>query len=89
MARIYQKPTVEQLLKELDEEHKDTINKMLEIQDILLVRPPNDKSFNKYAFNYISDYVSILNKLELTDYSDEQLQRSINSLYDKIFKKRR
>ena len=89
MARIDKEPTKEQLFNGLSKEHKETINKMLEIQDILLINPPNDKRFNKHEFNYMIEYINILNNVQLKDYSDEYLQNAINNLYDKIFKHRR
>lgn len=89
MARIYKTPTKEQLLNELEQDHLTTINKMLEIQNILLNNPPNDKPFKKNEFKYMLEYINILTNIEFTDYSDEHIQNSINNLYDKIFKNRR
>ena len=40
MARIDKKPTDYQLFNVLSKEHKETIKKMLDIQDILLYNPP-------------------------------------------------
>lgn len=62
---------------------------MLEIQDILLNNPPNDKRFKKNEVSYMLEYINILNNAELNDYSDEQIKNSINKLYNKIFKNRR
>lgn len=89
MARIYKTPTKEQLLNELEQDHLTTINKMLEIQNILLNNPPSDKPFKKNEFKYMLEYINILTNIEFTDYSDEHIQNSINNLYDKIFKNRR
>ena len=89
MARVYKTPTKEQVINGLSEEHRQTINKMLDIQDILLKNPPNDKKFKKHEFNYMLEYINILNNVELSDYSDEYLQDAINNLYDEIFKHRR
>lgn len=47
MARIYKTPTKEQIFNELDNDLKETLNKMLELQDILINDPPNDKKFKK------------------------------------------
>lgn len=89
MARIYKTPTKEQLYNELDKPLKDTINKMLALQEILLNTPPSDKRFKKNETNYMLEYINILNNVELKDYSDEYLQNAINNLYDKVFKHRR
>ena len=89
MARIYKTPTKEQILNEIEQEHLTTINKMLEIQDILLNNPPIDKSFIKSKFKYILEYIDILTNAELKDYSDNYIKNAINNLYDKIFKNRR
>lgn len=89
MAQIDKKPTKEQVLNELNEEHRHTINKMLDIQDILLKNPPSDKRFKRQEFNYMLEYIDILSNVQFTDYSDEYLQNAINNLYDKIFKHRK
>ena len=89
MARIYKTPTKEQVLNGLSEEHRNTINKMLEIQDILIDNPPNDKYFNNNEVKYMLQYISILSDVELTTYSDERLQKAINRLHTNIFKNRR
>ena len=62
---------------------------MLEIQDILLNNPPNDKRFKKNEVNYMLEYINILSNAELNNYSDEQIKNSVNKLYNKIFKNRR
>lgn len=89
MAQIYKEPKKEQLFNGLNQEHKDILKKMLEIQDILINNPPNDKRFNKQEFKYMLDYINILNNVQLKDYSDEYLQEAIKELHDKIFKHRR
>lgn len=89
MARLYSTPKKEQVINGLSEEHRNTINKMLDIQDILLNNPPNDKRFKKNEFKYMLEYINILNNVQLSDYSDEFLANAINNLYDKIFKHRR
>ena len=89
MAQIHKEPTKDQLFSGLSQEHRDVLNKMLEIQDILLINPPNDKRFNKHECTYMIEYINILNNVQFSDYSDEYLQNAINKLYDKIFKHRR
>jgi hypothetical protein len=89
MAKIDKPIKKDQLLDDISEEHRDTINKMLELQDILINDPPNDKRFNKYSINYMLDYISILNDVQYKDYSDEYLIISINNLYNRVFKHRR
>lgn len=89
MARIYKKPTKERLLNRLDEEHKETINKMLELQEILVNNPPNDKAFTKKGTNYLIDYISVLNDIDINDYSDEHIKKLVNNLYNRVFKNRR
>ena len=74
----------------LSEEHRDTINKALEIQNILLYEKPNDKRFNKNNTSYLLEYIQILNYIEDNkDYSDKIAIMRINHLYNKIFKNRR
>lgn len=70
---------------------KDTINQVIEIQDILFNKPPNDKGFKKNEFNYTLDLFMILNDIEQDKghYSDEIIQKRINNLYNRIFKNRR
>lgn len=70
---------------------KTTIKQMTEIQDILFNTPPNDKRFNKKSFNYTIELFNILTDLEQDNgnYSEEQIQKRINNLYNKIFKNRR
>ena len=89
MAKIYKTPTKEQLFNELDNDLKTTLNKMLELQDILINNPPNDKKFNKHSFNYMLEYIDILNNVQFKNYSDEYVTNTINNLYDKVFKNRR
>ena len=85
MARINNPLTTEQLTKE----HREAINKMLAILDIINVKPPNDKRFNKNYANYVIDLINIERLLESKHYDDKYIQISINELYDKIFKHRR
>lgn len=70
---------------------KTTIKQMTEIQDILFNTPPNDKGFNKKSFNYTIELFNILTDLEQSNehYSEEQIQKRINNLHNKIFKNRR
>ena len=89
MAQIDIKPKQEQVFNGLSEEHRNTLNKMIEIQDILLNDPPNDKRFKRQEFNYMLEYIDILTDVQYTDYSDEYITNAINNLYDKIFKHRR
>lgn len=89
MAQVDKRPTKEQVLSDLSEEHRNTINKMLDIQDILLKNPPSDKRFKRQEFNYMLEYIDILSNMQFTDYSDEYITNAINNLYDKIFKHRR
>lgn len=89
MAQIDIKPKQEQVFNGLSEEHRNTLNKMIEIQDILLNDPPNDKRFKRQEFNYMLEYIDILSNVQFTDYSDEYITNAINNLYDKIFKHRR
>lgn len=91
MARLYNKPTKEQFLEELEEEHKETIYKMLEIQDILINNPPNDKKFNNNQSKYLIEYLKIINNIETDNkhYDDNYLKNRINILHSKIFKHRR
>ncbi len=89
MAQIDIKPKQEQVFNGLSEEHRNTLNKMIEIQDILLNDPPNDKRFKRQEFNYMLEYIDILTNVQYTDYSDEYITNAINNLYDKIFKHRR
>ena len=88
MTRIYKTPRKEEILSNLSE-HQHVIKKMLDIQDILINDPPNDKRFKKHEFNYMLKYINILNNVQLKDYSDKYLQNAINNLYDEIFKNRR
>ena len=89
MAQIYKTPTKEQLYNELSDNLKTTLNKMLELQDVLINNPPNDKKFKKREFNYMLEYIDILNNVQFKDYSDEYVTNAINNLYDKVFKNRR
>lgn len=91
MAQIYKPPTKEQVLKEASNELKDTLNKMIEIHDILLVNPPNDKKFNKRCTDYFIEFSNILFHIESDNarYTDQYIVNAINNLYDKIFKHRR
>ena len=89
MAQIDIKPKQEQVFNGLSEEHRNILNKMIEIQDILLNDPPNDKRFKRQEFNYMLEYIDILSNVQFTDYSDEYITNAINNLYDKIFKHRR
>lgn len=71
-------------------ETNETIQKMMKIWDILLVNSPHNKKFNKKNTSYISDLFFIVSKLEndKSNYSDDEIKRDINNLYDKIFKRR-
>lgn len=91
MARIYKTPTKEQLYNELDDTLKTTLNKMLEIQNILINNPPNDKKFNNKQMNYFIEYSNILFQIENDNahYTDDYIINAINNLYDKVFKNRR
>lgn len=70
---------------------KDILNKMIEIKDILIDNPPNDKRFNKKYFDYTLDLFNIYTQLEQdnTNYSTAFIQKEINDLHKKIFKNRR
>lgn len=85
MARVYQEANDDGV----NNEHIDTIKKALEIQDILINDPPNDKRFNNNSSKYLLDYITILNDVKNSDYSDAYIVSRINSLYNKIFKHRR
>lgn len=77
---------------DINKELKDTINKMLEINDIVLHNPPNDKIFKRYQFNYTIELFNIMTAItgeSKKNYSDEEIKASINRLHDKIFKNRR
>lgn len=91
MARIYQTPTREQILNDANDEFKETLNKMIAIQDILLNDPPKDKKFNKRYMDYFIEYSTILFKVESENerYTNTYIQNAINRLYNKIFKNRR
>lgn len=73
---------------EISEVNK-TINKMLQIQDILLHYEKQDKKLKKG--NYLIDYFLILQMIEQenVNYSDKEIIARVNNLYDKIFKSRR
>ena len=80
------------LLTELSQEHRETIKKAIMLRDILFIRPPSDKRFNKNFNNYLLDFANIIFYLDETrdiNYSDDEIQRRINALYDKVFKNRR
>lgn len=73
-------------------ELKDTINKMLEINDILLNNQPTDKRFKRNEFKYMIDLFNIMTAISgenNKNYSDDEIKASINQLYNKIFKNRR
>jgi hypothetical protein len=91
MAQIYKPPTKEQIFSNASNELKDTLNKMIEIHDILLVNPPNDRKYNKKCMDYFIEYSTILFHIESDNarYTDAYIVNSINNLYDKIFKGRR
>ena len=91
MAQIYKPLTKEQVLSNANDELKDTLNKMIDIQDILINDPPNDKKFNKKCIDYFIEYSNILFQIESDNarYTDEYITKAINNLYDKIFKHRR
>lgn len=82
----------DKLLNGLDIKGRKAIKKAIEIKNILLINSPNDKTFNEKSILYLIEFITILNKLDITDnkdYSDEEIQRDINKLYEKIFKNRR
>lgn len=90
--QIKRRQTKEQLIKDLtngDDYFKETINKMLEIQETLLFNPPKDKRFNNHSSNYLIEYINIINNVEIYGYSDEYLKGSVNRLHEQIFKNRR
>ena len=91
MAEIYKTPTREQILHSASDELKETLNKMIAIQDILLHDPPKDKKFNKRYMDYFIEYSTILFKVESENerYTNKHIINAINRLYDKIFKNRR
>ena len=62
---------------------------MLELQDILINNPPNDKRFKD--IDYFMEYYDIISKVQdpNVNYSDEYIVIAINSLYNKVFKHRR
>ena len=73
-------------------ELKDTINKMLEINDILLNNQPTDKKIKRNEFKYMIDLFNIMTAISgenNKNYSDDEIKASINQLYNKIFKNRR
>ena len=65
--------------------------KKSEIKDILFNNPPQDKRFKRNSFNYTLELFNIFTDIELGNghYSDEDIQKRINNLYNKIFKNRR
>lgn len=82
----------DKLLNGLDIKGREAIKKAIEIKNILLINSPNDKTFNEKSILYLIEFITILNKLDITDnkdYSDEEIQRDINKLYEKLFKNRR
>ncbi len=83
------KPTIKD--NNYDKKTNETIQKMIKIWDILLVKPPNDKKFNKKSGDYITDLFIIVHKIESQEisYSDDEIQKDIDHLYNKIFKNRR
>lgn len=89
MVQIDKPPDKELLFKNLSKKHKDTINKMLDLQDILLNDPPNDKRFKKNEFNYFMEYFNIIGIIQYSDYNDRDIQETINKLYNEVFKHRR
>jgi len=92
MAEIDNKayPTKEQALKGISQEHRETILKMFDIQNIMFVNPPNDKRYKKHIDNYLIAYTKIIEQVQDDkNYSDEYVKLLINDLYDKIFKHRR
>lgn len=72
-----------------NDRYEIAINKMLELQDILINNPPNDKSFKKHEFNYLLAYMNILAKVQYSDYNDEHIINAIDKLNDRVFKNRR
>ena len=90
--QIKRRQTKEQLIRDLtdgDDYFKDTINKMLEIQETLLHNPPNDKKFNNHSCKYLIEYLNIIDNVEINGYSDEYLKGSVKRLHEQIFKNRR
>lgn len=75
----------------MQDDYKKTINQVLEIQDILFNKPPNDKQFNKKSFNYTLDLFNILMIIDQDkgNYNNKMIQQRINNLHKKIFKNRR
>lgn len=75
---------------ELDDTN-ETIKKMLKITDILLYNPPKDKRFLKRSDNYFIQLYLIMSRVqdENKHYSDDEIQRDVNALYNDIFKNRR
>ena len=92
MAEIYNTtyPTKEQALKGMSQEHRETILKMFDIQNIMFVNPPSDKRYKKNECNYLIAYTKIIEMVQDDkNYNDECVKHLINDLYDKIFKHRR
>lgn len=83
------KPSIRPTFKSNDNEIKTTIDKALQIQNILLYDKMVDKKLEKQHTNYMIEYIQILNLLDDKCYSDTLIQNKINNLYDKIFKNRR
>lgn len=74
---------------ELDDTN-ETIKKALKITDILINNPPKDKRFLKRYDDYFLQYYLIISRVqENKHYSDDEIQRDINKLYNDIFKNRR
>lgn len=91
MAQIYKTPTKEQVFSNASDELKETLTKMLEIHDILLNDPPNDKKFKTKYMDYFIEYSNILFQIESDNarYTDTYIVNNIDNLYKKIFKGRR
>lgn len=83
--------TREQALYGLSQEHRETILKMSDIQDIILCNPPSDKRYKKSQDKYLIAYTKIVDYIQRddTNYNDEYVKTLINKLYDDIFKHRR
>lgn len=74
---------------ELDDTN-EKIKKALKITDILINNPPKDKRFLKRYDDYFLQYFLIMSRVqENKHYSDDEIQRDVNKLYNDIFKNRR
>lgn len=94
MARVYKDTTTLKMKYEIQHSElsngtKEAIYKWLDIQDILLYNPPNDKRFKKHKDTYFKEFFKIVLNVKKGIYNDCYYISVINDLYKKVFKNRR